>query len=144
MILAEKITLLRKRNGWSQEELAEKVGVSRQAISKWESAQSTPDLKRVMMLSEVFGVTTDTLLKDDAGEDELPVPAGESELAGRMNTPAYAEPEPLRMVTMEEANSYLQLKAVAAGRIAIGVMLCILSPVMVILLTRRSESVSLC
>ena len=140
MILAEKITLLRKRNGWSQEELAEKVGVSRQAISKWESAQSTPDLKRVMMLSEVFGVTTDTLLKDDAGEDELPVPAGESELAGRMNTPAYAEPEPLRMVTMEEANSYLQLKAVAAGRIAIGVMLCILSPVMVILLSGAQEA----
>ena len=140
MILAEKITLLRKRNGWSQEELAEKVGVSRQAISKWESAQSTPDLKRVMALSEVFGVSTDMLLKDDAGEDELPVPAGDSDIAERMSVPAYEEPEPLRMISLEEANAYLQLKAVAAGRIAIGVMLCILSPVMVILLGGAQEA----
>lgn len=45
MILADKIIRLRKRNGWSQEELAAKMNVSRQAVSKWEAAQTTPDLE---------------------------------------------------------------------------------------------------
>ena len=68
MILAENIMEERKKNGWSQEELAEKLSVSRQAVSKWESAQSIPDLQRVIQLSEIFGVSTDYLLKDDAAE----------------------------------------------------------------------------
>ena len=55
MILADKIIDLRKKNGWSQEELAEKLDVSRQSISKWESAQSVPDLTRVIRLAELFG-----------------------------------------------------------------------------------------
>ena len=59
MILADKIIELRKKNGWSQEELAEKLDVSRQAVSKWESAQSVPDMNRILMLSQVFGVSTD-------------------------------------------------------------------------------------
>ena len=62
MLLAEKILELRKQNGWSQEELAEKVGVSRQSISKWESAQSVPDLDKILVLSRIFGVSTDYLL----------------------------------------------------------------------------------
>ena len=65
MILAEKIAEQRKKNGWSQEELAEKLSVSRQSVSKWESAQSVPDLNRVLKLAEIFGVTTDYLLKDE-------------------------------------------------------------------------------
>ena len=65
MILAEKIMEERKKNGWSQEELAEKLSVSRQAVSKWESAQSIPDLQRVIQLSEIFGVCTDYLFKDE-------------------------------------------------------------------------------
>ncbi|MEE1032652.1 MAG: helix-turn-helix transcriptional regulator, partial [Ruminococcus sp.] len=59
MILAEKIITLRKKNGWSQEELAEKMNVSRQSVSKWEGAQSVPDLNKILMLSEIFGVSTD-------------------------------------------------------------------------------------
>ena len=62
MILADKIIKLRKKNGWSQEELAEKMNVSRQAVSKWEGAQTIPDLGRILQLSELFGVTTDYLL----------------------------------------------------------------------------------
>ena len=62
MILANKITEERKKNGWSQEELANQLGVSRQAVSKWESASSVPDLQRVLELSKLFGVTTDYLL----------------------------------------------------------------------------------
>lgn len=63
MRIEERIQQLRKEKGISQEELAEKVGVSRQAVSKWESKQSTPDLDKVIILSEYFGVTTDYLLR---------------------------------------------------------------------------------
>ena len=72
MILADKIIDLRKKNGWSQEELAEKLGVSRQAVSKWESAQAIPDLGRVLAMADLFSVTTDYLLRD---ENEAPTPA---------------------------------------------------------------------
>ena len=63
MDMASRIQNLRKANGISQEELADKVGVSRQAVSKWESGQSDPDIEKVITLSELFGVTTDYLLK---------------------------------------------------------------------------------
>ena len=59
MILADKIIRLRKKNGWSQEELAGKMNVSRQAVSKWEGAQAIPDLEKILRLGELFGVTTD-------------------------------------------------------------------------------------
>ena len=68
MILADKIIENRKKNGWSQEELAEKLGVSRQSVSKWESAQAIPDMKKILQLSEVFGVSTDYLMKDEIEE----------------------------------------------------------------------------
>lgn len=63
MNLSEKILELRKANGLSQEQLAEKIGVSRQAISKWESGESLPEVERLIELSAVFNVTTDYLLK---------------------------------------------------------------------------------
>ncbi|HHW21477.1 MAG TPA: helix-turn-helix transcriptional regulator [Clostridiaceae bacterium] len=63
MNLSDRIQMLRKSKGMSQEELADKIGVSRQAISKWESEQSTPDIEKVVLLSELFDVTTDYLLK---------------------------------------------------------------------------------
>ena len=64
MILGEKIAQLRRKNGWSQEELADKMEISRQAVSKWESGQTMPDLERILRLSSLFGVTIDYLLKD--------------------------------------------------------------------------------
>lgn len=63
MGLAERIQDLRKAKGISQEELAERMGVSRQAVSKWESAQSIPDIEKILLLSDHFNVTTDFLLK---------------------------------------------------------------------------------
>ena len=121
MILADKIIDLRKKNGWSQEELAEKLDVSRQSISKWESAQSVPDMGRILRLSEVFGVTTDYLLRDDA------VPAE--------RTAAVTDPDgPARLVSMEEANGFLRQREENAARTALGVLLCILSPVLLIVL----------
>ena len=119
MILADKIIDLRKKNGWSQEELAEMLGVSRQSVSKWEGAQSVPDMARIVRMSEIFGVTTDYLLKDDAE----PV--------------ALAEPDAIsaaRTVGMEEANAFLSAKETNSRRIALGVLLCILSPIALILL----------
>ena len=71
MIFADKLMDLRKKNGWSQEELAEKLNVSRQAVSKWESAQSVPDMNRIIQLSELFGVSTDYLLKDEMEQAEV-------------------------------------------------------------------------
>ena len=63
MTIADRIQSLRKSKGMSQEELADRIGVSRQAVSKWESEQATPDLEKVVIMSEIFEVTTDYLLK---------------------------------------------------------------------------------
>ena len=63
MTIADRIQSLRKSKGMSQEELADAAGVSRQAVSKWESEQSTPDIDKVIILSEIFDVTTDYLLR---------------------------------------------------------------------------------
>ena len=75
MLLADKIVTLRKRAGWSQEELAAQLGVSRQSVSKWEGAQSVPDMDKVVQMSRLFSVTTDFLLKDELSEEE-PAPEG--------------------------------------------------------------------
>ncbi len=125
MILADKIIELRKRNGWSQEELAEKLDVSRQSISKWEGAQSIPDMNRIIRMSEIFGISTDYLLKD-----ELELPAG-GEL--REDIPET------RVVSMEEAGGFLKHNLASAKRISLGVMMCILSPVLLILLAVSAE-----
>ena len=119
MILADKIIDLRKKNGWSQEELAELLDVSRQSVSKWEGAQSVPDMTRIIRMSEIFGVTTDYLLKDDA---ELAV------------VPESDSVSSARTVGMEEANAFLAAKEINSRRIALGVLLCILSPIALILL----------
>ena len=75
MTLAEKITLLRRQRGWSQEDLAERMGVSRQSVSKWESAQSIPDINRILELSRIFEVSTDYLLKNEANGESFSSPA---------------------------------------------------------------------
>lgn len=63
MNIADRIQSLRKIKGISQEELADQIGVTRQAVSKWESEQSIPDMEKVILLSDYFEVTTDYLLK---------------------------------------------------------------------------------
>lgn len=103
MILADKIVTLRKRAGWSQEELAAQLGVSRQSVSKWEGAQSVPDMQKVVQMSRLFGVTTDYLLKEELGEPE----------------PAPAESD--------------------APKLALATLLCVLSPVALLLLAALSD-----
>ena len=125
MILADKIIDLRKKNGWSQEELAEKLGVSRQSVSKWEGAQSVPDMGRVVQMSELFGVSTDYLLKDSLEKEE---PAEDAPTDSMTRT-----------VGMEEANAFLRVRAQNAGRVALGVLLCILSPICLILVSGAQE-----
>ena len=130
MILADKIIENRKKNGWSQEELAEKLGVSRQSVSKWESAQAIPDMKKILQLSEVFGVSTDYLMKDEI--EERP--------SAELTPVDNGLEETVRSVSMEEAVSFLKYNETASRRISTGVMICILSPVLLILLGGLAEA----
>ena len=126
MILADKIMTLRKKAGWSQEELAARLNVSRQSVSKWEGAQSIPDMDKVVQMSRLFGVTTDFLLKD------------ELEIEEHTQSEPMDEP-PLRRVTMEEASAYLALRRAAAPKMALATFLCIISPVALLILAAMSE-----
>ena len=78
MVLGEKIALLRKQKGWSQEDLAERLDISRQSVSKWESGTSVPDLDKIIKVSELFQVSTDFLLKD---ETDIPASPSNDPLA---------------------------------------------------------------
>lgn len=129
MILGEKIAEERKRNGWSQEELAEKLAVSRQAVSKWESAQSVPDLQRVIQLAELFAVSTDYLLKD---EMELDTQVGKFQ--------NDSGEQAVRVVSMEEANAFMDSRRKNAPSLAGAVALCILSPVLLIFLAGLADA----
>lgn len=127
MILADKIIQLRKQYGWSQEDLAEKLNVSRQSVSKWESGNSIPDLDKIIKLSGLFGVSTDFLLKDEL---EVSTPSESNE--------TY-ESEKTRIVTLAEANAYMDTVTTTSKKIAIGVVFCILSPIALILLAGYSD-----
>lgn len=69
MTFGEKLLKLRKGRGWTQEELATKINVSRQALSKWEQGTALPDTENVLQVSRLFGVSTDYLLNDDYESD---------------------------------------------------------------------------
>lgn len=131
MILADKIINLRKKNGWSQEELAEKLGVTRQSISKYEGAQSIPDLDKILKFSEIFGVTTDYLIKDELEEEEY--------APSQMQENESESDRSVHKVTMEMANEYLQIIDWSAGKTAFATMLCILSPIVLLMLGAMSE-----
>ncbi len=126
MIFADKLILLRKKAGWSQEELAEQMNVTRQSVSKWEGAQSVPDLDKMIRLSELFGVSTDYLLKNEIEEAE--------------HINSSNDMPPLKRVSMEEANAFLSVKSRTAKAIAYAAFLCILSPTVLLILVAISES----
>ena len=129
MILAEKIVNLRKKMGWSQEELAEQLGVSRQSVSKWESEQSLPDMDKIVRMSTVFSVSTDYLLKDDISDlDEKPQ--------------VEKEDPGLRRVSMEEASRFMEIRASSASRIALSTLLCVASPIIMLFLIALSQAPS--
>lgn len=126
MILSEKIIALRKQSGWSQEELAEKLGVSRQSVSKWELGAAIPGMDQILGLSDLFGVSTDYLLKDDM--DDIVFTKEES-----------GGDDIRRQVSVEEANAYMDLNRRLCGRMATAVSLFILCPVCLIQLAALSE-----
>ena len=124
MIFADKLITLRKKAGWSQEELAEKLNVTRQSVSKWEGAQSVPDIDKILQLSCLFGVTTDYLLKDDAAEPEY----------------TEGDTSPLPRVTLAQANDYLAKARANAPRLALAAALCVVSPIPLLALGALSEA----
>ena len=65
MELKDKLQLLRKQNGYSQEQLADKLGIARQTLSKWENGQAVPELSNLISLSNLYGITIDRIVKDD-------------------------------------------------------------------------------
>lgn len=131
MILAEKIAKLRKQNSWSQEDLAMKLNVSRQSVSKWESTASIPDLDKIIKMSELFDVSTDYLIKDTV---EV-----ENNIVSYADDFTYEETDNIRSISLEEANIYMNLVEKASIKIAAGVATCILSPTLLILLAGLAE-----
>lgn len=129
MILADKIIMLRKRNGWSQEDLAERLMISRQSVSKWESGASIPDLDKIIKMSALFNVSTDYLLKEEL--EELSSEEG--------MVLVETEESPKRVISVEEAEEFLSVTRNFAKMIGLGVALCILSPVCGILLSGLTE-----
>ncbi len=161
MLLSEKIMSLRKRNGWSQEELAQQLGVSRQSVSKWESMASMPDIQKIMAMSELFGVSTDYLLKDEL--EELPATAiaadyaassvqcGSSDPAAGSTTDSTAGDSsgdavstsktvaPKLSVSLDTATEYLDAIARTSRPTAGAITLFILGPALLVSLATYSE-----
>ena len=129
MILADKIINERKKNGWSQEELAEMLSVSRQSVSKWESAQAVPDLNRIIKMAEIFGVSTDYLLKDE-------IETAESNNGDYVDTASD-----IRKVSLEDAQRYIKTVKKNTPSAVIATMLFVLCPVTLIILGGFSEYV---
>ena len=130
MIMADKIIRLRKKNGWPQEELADKLDVSRQAVSKWEAAQSVPNLDKILQLSELFGVTTDYLLKDEIEDEEYTDNDGT---------------DSIKKITLGDANKYLDTVKANSKKTSFATFLCIISaiPMLVLIALSQIKSVGL-
>lgn len=151
MTLADKIIHLRKKTGWSQEQLAEYMNISRQSVSKWESGASVPELDKIIKMSDLFGVTTDYLLREEIVEvetkhtpEETEERSAQEEEANRNafstqssynETPQDTE----REVSQEEAVAIMDLAKKLSSKIALGASLCVLSPICLLLLGAIAE-----
>lgn len=124
MILGEKIILLRKQNNLTQEELAEKLNVSRQSVSKWEMGTSIPDINKILLISEVFGVNIDYLLKDNIESIEY---SDDTEIGNN------------KIVILEEANEFLKLNVNKSKKTAGYIAMFIFSSVPMMLLFGIAE-----
>lgn len=127
MILSEKIIKCRKQLGWSQEELAEKMAVSRQSVSKWESTNSIPDLNKIIKLAELFNVSTDFLLKDEIEAVEHLTEQDNNEI---------------NQVSLEQALDYIKAKKEQAILTAKGVAFFVCSAVPLFFLLALSNTAS--
>lgn len=134
MKIADKIINERKKMGWSQEELAEKLSVSRQSVSKWEGAQAVPDLQRIIDMASLFGVSTDYLLRDEV-ESENKEEIYEFSQSDKI--------PPLKKVSVEIANEYTRVVKKDTPLVIISTVAFILSPVTLIFLAGLSGETTL-
>ena len=118
MRLGERIAVCRKKMGWSQEALAEKLSVSRQTVSRWETGEALPDVEKVVLLAGLFGVTTDALLLDEA--------SAERKETSPINVSDSNSPEEKRLERVERRRQGLRIAA-GAFILAIGIGLIIAS-----------------
>ena len=133
-MLGEKIASLRKKRGMSQEAFAELLDVSRQAVSKWESGSSFPEIDKIVKISEFFGVTTDYLLKDNFyGED------CHEELTEHENIKSDAEEE-IPCISKEELDLYITGVKKNSFLMALSIFLCLLSPMLLLFLLGASAN----
>ena len=159
-MIGTKIAELRKEQGMSQEELADRLGISRQSVSKWESGQSSPELEKILQLSEVFHVSTDYLLKEDTtpvlmqeaeAEQEAETTAEEtvnteqlketfSNWKETMNRTFFSAKETEQYILpKDEAEAFIDVREEKAKLVSRGVAECIMSPVPVIVLEMFAE-----
>lgn len=134
MELSEKIMTLRRRNGWSQEELAERLDVSRQSVSKWEMGQSTPELDKIVQMSDLFGVSSDALIRDELdlqGAATQTPPKDERESGSEKGDPS--ETETGNSLSESDARTLIANARRKSIFTAIGAALCILSPALLIM-----------
>ncbi|MBS6181695.1 helix-turn-helix domain-containing protein [[Clostridium] innocuum] len=123
MKFGEKLQKLRKEKGMSQEELAMRLHVSRQAVSKWENDQGYPETEKMLMLGNIFSVTMDYLLKDEGGEQQT------------QEQGYYASRECVQGYLLQEKRTTL--------RIAVGTLLCILSGLPVLIFPQQEDVMSI-
>lgn len=133
MNLANTIIENRKKNGWSQEDLAYKLDVSRQSVSKWESAQSQPDLNKIIRMSELFNVSTDYLLKGQNFENENNTYTSSTNIKSNIKEPIH--------ISNTQGDEFLKTYKSESKKIANATMLCIISASILILIGNGDFSI---
>lgn len=129
MILADKIISLRKKEGMTQEDLASQVGVSRQSVSKWESTMAMPDLDKIMKLSKIFEVSTDFLLNDDLGMEQIIVDQRVEEVG--------------KTIDLDFLNEYLSAYEKIAKIITLATVLLVTGPVVFSLIAKFNQNLAI-
>lgn len=143
MKLSEKIAELRKKQGWSQEELAFRLGVSRQSVSKWESGTALPEVDKIVQLADMFGVSCDYLMKNDLVSAEVSntnivadETASQDDSSSDVTGDSFDDYEQEQPVDKEYVFGQVRKGSILN---AIGVMLCVLCPVLLIFLVARAD-----
>lgn len=129
MILADKIINLRKKSGMTQEDLASQIGVSRQSVSKWESSMAMPDLDKIVKLSQIFSVSTDFLLDDSLGMEQVIVDEKVEDTS--------------RIIDLDLLNQYYSAYDKLAKFISLATFLIITSPIAFMALEGINESLAI-
>jgi len=141
MKINEKIYSLRKQNHLSQEELADKIGVSRQTVSKWELGESCPDFDKIVPLCEVFGITSDELLTDKKTQKEIEVEANKPDVIKAILICASIFLYFIAVVSIIFTEEYLQLNDGIS--VSIFLTLCALATALIIFtcMTRPNKKI---